>query len=322
MARYVVTGAAGYIGSAVVDRLLADGGTVVGVDNLSTGKLAFLSSALASPRFRLERRDISEPGALDGIVSPEVERVFHLAANADVRFGSDHPRRDLEQNTIATWNVLEAMRLAGAPHLVFSSTGSVYGEAPVFPTPENCPFPVQTSLYGASKLAAEGLCQAYSETFGLRTTIFRFVSIVGERYQHGHVLDFVAQLRRDPTRLRVLGDGTQRKSYLYMADCLDAMWTALQAPAASCTETFNLGTDETVSVDDSIGVISDELGVRPERIYTGGGRGWIGDNPMILLDCSRIRALGWTPRVGIRDGIRRSVRWILENPWILPEARS
>jgi UDP-glucose 4-epimerase len=322
MARYVVTGAAGFIGSAVVDRLLADGETVVGVDDLSSGKRRFLEGALANPRFRLELRNIYLPGSLDGLLSPEVNTVFHLAANADVRFGPERPRRDLEQNTIATWNVLEAMRNAGARHVVFSSTGSVYGEPPVFPTPEDCPFPVQTSLYGASKLAAEGLCQAYAESFDLGATIFRFVSIVGERYQHGHVLDFVAQLKRDPSRLRVLGNGGQRKSYLYVGDCLEAMWTAIRARGAARVQTFNLGTDQVVTVDDSIGVICDELGLSPVREYTGGERGWVGDSPMILLDCARIRALGWTPRVTIREGIRRSVRWIVGNPWILPEARA
>ncbi len=321
MSRHLVTGAAGFIGSAIVDRLLADGDEVLGVDNLSTGKIQFLERARASGRFTLLERDLLQPDALNGLLSPEVATVFHLAANADVRFGPDRPRVDLEQNTIVTWNVLEAMRKAGAPRIAFSSTGSVYGEAPVFPTPEDCPFPVQTSLYGASKVAAEGLIQAYAESFGIRATIFRFVSIVGERYQHGHVLDFVAQLQRDPTRLRVLGNGKQRKSYLYIGDCLDAIQAAVAAPSRS-VEVYNLGTDEYVTVNDSIAVICDELRIDPRREYTGGERGWIGDNPMILLDCKRIRALGWRPQVTIRDGIRRTVRYLLQNRWLLPEARS
>src|SRR6266702_1803334 len=236
MARHLVTGAAGFIGSALVDHLLASGDDVIGVDNLSTGKLKFLESARTSGRFKLEERDLLDPDALKGLLSPEVATVFHLAANADVRFGPDYPRRDLEQNTIVTWNVLEAMRKAGARRIAFSSTGSVYGEAPIFPTPESCPFPVQTSLYGASKLAAEGLIEAYAESFGIRATIFRFVSIVGERYQHGHVLDFTAQLLRDPSHLRILGNGKQRKSYLYIGDCLDAIMTALRAKTAGKVE--------------------------------------------------------------------------------------
>lgn len=322
MAKYVVTGAAGYIGSALVDHLLADGGEVVGVDNLSTGKLRFLERARATDRFTLHERDLLDPEALSGLLSPETSVVFHLAASADVRFGPERPRRDLEQSTIVTWNVLEAMRKAGARRIVFSSTGSVYGEAPVFPTPETCPFPIQTSLYGAGKLAAEGLIQAYAESFGMSAIIFRFVSIVGERYQHGHVLDFTARLLGDPSRLRILGDGKQRKSYLYIGDCLDAISTALRVGGKSKVEIYNLGTDEVVAVNDSIDVICDELAVNPRREYTGGDRGWIGDNPMILLDCTKIRALGWRPKLSIREGVRLTVRYLLENRWLLSEAAS
>ena len=149
--------------------------------------------------------------------------VFHMAANADVRFGTQHPRKDLEQNTIATWNVLEAMRANGIRRIAFASTGSIYGEPKLFPTPEDNPFPVQTSLYGASKLAAEGLIQAYCEGFGMQGYIFRFVSLLGPRYSHGHVIDFYRQLRAHPEVLNVLGNGRQRKSYLYIQDCIEAM---------------------------------------------------------------------------------------------------
>ena len=160
-------------------------------------------------------------------------RVYHLAANADVRFGLQHPRRDLEQNTIGTFNVLEAMRANGVRDIAFSSTGSVYGEAAVIPTPEDAPMPVQTSLYGASKLAAEGLLSSYAEGFGFRCHIFRFVSILGARYSHGHVFDFYRQLKDNPEVLRVLGDGTQRKSYLAISDCIEAVLTALAHPAGN-----------------------------------------------------------------------------------------
>jgi UDP-glucose 4-epimerase len=245
-----------------------------------------------------------------------IETVFHLAANADVRFGTDHPRRDLEQNTIATWNVLEAMRTQGVGRLVFSSTGSVYGEAAVIPTPEDCPFPVQTSLYGASKLAAEGLIEAYCEGFGMEACIFRFVSIMGERYTHGHVLDFYKQLLEHPGELRVLGNGRQRKSYLYVQDCIDAMLLAL-AQAAKPVSVFNLGTDEYCQVNQSIQWISEFLGVHPKLHYSGGDRGWIGDNPFIFLDCSRIRALGWRPRLTIQQAVVRTARFLQSNPWVL-----
>jgi UDP-glucose 4-epimerase len=242
--------------------------------------------------------------------------VFHLAANADVRFGLQHPRRDLEQGTIATFNVLEAMRASGVKDIAFSSTGSIYGEAKVIPTPEDAPFPVQTSLYGASKLAAEGLIAAYCEGFGMRSWIFRFVSILGERYTHGHVFDFYKKLLADPEKLPVLGDGRQRKSYLYVQDCIDAMQLAMTHTRGNVS-IFNLGTDEYCTVDDSIGWISDYLGLAPKRIYAGGDRGWVGDNPFIHLDLRRIHTLGWRARLGIQEGILRTIAWLAQNRWVL-----
>lgn len=215
--RALVTGGAGFIGSSLVDRLLSLGHSVVAYDNFSTGQRGFLAGALQHPSFTLVEGDTLDLDALTRAVDG-CDVVFHLAANADVRFGTEHPKRDLEQNTVATFNVLEAMRANGVKRIAFSSTGSVYGEAHVFPTPEDAPFPLQTSLYGASKLAGEGMIAAYAAGFGFEGCIFRFVSILGERYTHGHVFDFYRSLREDPTRLRVLGDGTQRKSYLYIGD--------------------------------------------------------------------------------------------------------
>jgi UDP-glucose 4-epimerase len=313
--RALVTGAAGFIGSTLVDRLLEDEHEVVAFDNFSTGQEEFVAGALQNPRYRLVRADVLDLDALRAAMAG-IEVVFHLAANADVRFGTDHPRRDLEQNTIATWNVLEAMRAQGVRRMAFSSTGSVYGEAQVIPTPEDCPFPVQTSLYGASKLAAEGLIQAYCEGFGIEACIFRFVSIMGERYTHGHVLDFYRQLLEHPGELRVLGNGAQRKSYLYVQDCIDAMLLAL-ARAAKPVSIFNLGTDEYCQVNQSIQWISEHLGVQPELHYSGGDRGWIGDNPFIFLDCSRIRALGWRPRLTIQQAVVRTVEFLQSNQWVL-----
>jgi UDP-glucose 4-epimerase len=304
--RVLVTGAAGFIGSHAADRLLSDGHVVVGYDNLSTGQRRWLQSALAHPRFSLQQADLLDRESLTRAMEG-VELVFHFAANADVRFGTEHPRKDLDQNTIATWNVLEAMRECGCKRMVFSSTGSIYGEPEVFPTPETCPFPVQTSLYGASKLAAEGLVQAYCEGFGMQAHIFRFVSILGERYSHGHVFDFYQQLLDHPQRLHVLGNGHQRKSYLYVRDCIDAIFTALQH-AHGKLNIFNLGTDEFCEVNDSIGWICQELDLHPEITYAGGDRGWVGDSPFILLDCSRIRAFGWQPRLTIRQAVLATVR--------------
>lgn len=314
----IVTGAAGFIGSNLVDRLVADGHRVTGIDNFSTGQSPFVREALKNHKFDLIEGDLLNPELLkQAFCGGDV--VVHLAANADVRFGTEHPRKDLEQNTIATYNVLEAMRANGVKRIAFSSTGSVYGETPVFPTPENAPFPIQTSLYGASKLAGEGLIAAYCEGFGFHSCIFRFVSILGERYTHGHVFDFYRQLKANSTRLRVLGNGKQRKSYLYVQDCVDAMLLALDK-ADNKVNIFNLGVDAYCEVDDSVKWICETLGVRPEIEYTGGERGWIGDNPFIFLDTAKIRALGWSPKLSIREAVVNTVKFLQGNEWVL-EAR-
>lgn len=314
---YFITGAAGFIGSNLLDRLLRDEHQVVGYDNLSTGQRPFLDNAVRSDRFTLVEGDTLDLERLTAAMHG-CDFVFHLAANADVRFGTEHPRKDLEQNTIATFNVLEAMRANGIRRIAFSSTGSVYGEPDVFPTPETAPFPVQTSLYGASKLAGEGLIQAYCEGFGFQGFIFRFVSILGERYSHGHVFDFYQQLRAHPDELRVLGNGRQRKSYLYVQDCIDAMLTAIEK-SQDKVNVFNLGTDEYCEVNDSIGWITAHLALDPVRTYTGGERGWVGDSPFIFLNTTRIRSLGWTPKLSIREGIIKTLDYLTANPWLLDE---
>jgi UDP-glucose 4-epimerase len=317
--RSLVTGAAGFIGSQVVDRLLSEGHQVVGFDNFSTGQRQFLETAFANPRFSLREADLLDRNSLTEAME-NIELVFHFAANADVRFGTTHPRKDLDQNTIATWNVLEAMRETRCPRIVFSSTGSIYGEPEVFPTPETCPFPVQTSLYGASKLAAESLIQAYSTGFGIQAYIFRFVSILGDRYSHGHVVDFYRQLSEHPGSLHVLGNGHQRKSYLHASDCIDGILTALKR-AQDRINIFNLGSDETCEVNDSVRWICEQLHLHPEITYGGGERGWIGDSPLILLDCSRIRALGWKPHFGIRDAVLATLEYLKANTRVLLETR-
>ncbi len=318
MTSLIVTGCAGFIGSTLVDRLLAEGHKVIGIDNFSTGQRRFLDGALPNSNFQLVEVDLLDAEALKTAFAGG-DAIFHLAANADVRFGTDHPRKDLEQNTIATYNVLEAMRANGIKKIAFSSTGSVYGDAPVVPTPEDGPFPVQTSLYGASKAAGEGLIAAYCEGFGFQSWIFRFVSILGERYTHGHVFDFYQKLKADPSRLPVLGNGKQRKSYLYVQDCIDAIILAMDKADAK-VNIFNLGFDGYCEVNDSIGWICEELGVKPQLEYSGGDRGWIGDNPFIFLETRKIQSFGWKPRFGIREGVLKTVEYLRNNEWVF-EAR-
>jgi UDP-glucose 4-epimerase len=313
--RAFVTGAAGFIGSTLVDRLLALGIQVVGYDNMSTGFEEFVAAASRHPGYNLHRADLLDTARLTAAMAG-ADIVFHLAANADVRFGLEHPSKDLQQNTIATFKVLEAMRANRVADIVFPSTGSVYGEATIFPTPESAPFPIQTSLYGASKLAGESLIAAYCEGFGMRAWIFRFVSILGERYTHGHVLDFYRKLLAQPDLLHVLGDGRQRKSYLYVQDCVDAIFHAVRHSRGK-VNLFNLGTSDYCEVNDSIGWITGHLGLHPKIQYAGGERGWIGDNPFIFLDTSRIGALGWRPQLGIQESVVRTLTWLMQNRWVL-----
>lgn len=327
MQHVFVTGAAGFIGSNLVDRLLADGVRVTGWDNLSTGQDRFLEGAKKNPNFKLIQGDNLDAGALRAAMKG-ADFVVHLAANADIRDGWKHPEKDLQQNTIATFNVLEAMRANGVKRIAFSSTGSVYGEAlvtPDRPTPETDQFPIQTSLYGASKTAGEGMIAAYAEGAQIdEAYIFRFVSILGERYTHGHVFDFYKQLVDHPDHLRVLGNGTQRKSYLYVQDCIDAiLHVARKGTARDArhhTQIYNLGTPEYVQVNDSIGFICGALGLKPRLDYTGGDRGWIGDNPFIFLDTKKIQATGWKPKLTIEQGIVKTLRWLEANRWVY-EAR-
>jgi UDP-glucose 4-epimerase len=319
MDKFFVTGAAGFIGSNLVDRLLKQGMPVVGWDNFSTGQNEFLADAATNSSFKLVRGDNLDLGALT-VAMKSCNAVVHLAANADVRFGLENPRKDLEQNTIATFNVLEAMRANGIKVIAFASSGSVYGEATVIPTPEDLPFPIQTSLYAASKVAGEGMIHSYCEGFGFESYIFRFVSILGERYTHGHVFDFYKQLLDHPDHLKVLGDGMQRKSYLYLQDCLDAILHVMKLGTAKTAkhrvQTYNLGTEEFVQVNDSIRFICAALGLKPKLEYSGGNKGWVGDNPFIFLDTKKIRATGWKPKLTIEQGILKTVEWLRQNQWV------
>jgi UDP-glucose 4-epimerase len=314
--KYFITGGAGFIGSSMAQRLASiEGNEITIYDNFSTGIQEFL----------LWAKDLSNVHIINGDLLDEIKLiesvhnhdfVFHFAANADVRFGLQHPRKDLEQNTIATFNILEAMRINGINRIAFSSTGSVYGEAKQIPTPEDCPFPIQTSLYASSKLAGEALISSYCEGFGFTGYIFRFVSILGERYTHGHIFDFYKQLRENPNRLSVLGNGRQRKSYLYIGDCLSAILCVIEK-AKEKLNIYNLGTDEYCEVNNSISWICEYLHLSPKLIYSGGDRGWIGDNPFIFLDCTKIKSLGWKAELSIQESVIRTVAFIDNNSWIL-----
>jgi UDP-glucose 4-epimerase len=307
----LVTGGAGFIGSHVVDRLLGAGARVTVIDNFSTGFSEFVP---AREGLRVIEADLLDPPRVAEAMRG-IDFVFHLAANADIRDNLAEPRKCVDQNIVATQHVLEAMRAAGVRDIAFSSTGSVYGEATVLPTPEDAPMPIQTSLYATSKVAAEGLCTSYALGYGFRTWIFRFVSLLGPRYTHGHVIDFWRKLRRDPSRLDVLGDGKQQKSYLHVEDCVSAMLVAIERARAPIN-LFNLGHGGWISVDQSVAVITRTLGVTPTVVHAGGERGWVGDSPKILLDTARIQALGWAPTRTIEDSIVDTLPFLEASPFV------
>ena len=312
--RVMITGGSGFIGSNLAEALLEVGDEVTVFDNLSTGRLEFLAGLRDNNRLRVIEGDLLNQSLLEESIDGH-DAVVHLAANADVRFGWKHPRLDYEQNVLATQNVLEAMRTTGVRRIVFSSTGSVYGDIDAIPTPERAPFPLQTSLYGASKVAAEGLISAYAEAGHVSATIFRFVSILGPRYTHGHVYDFVSQLLEHPDYLDVLGDGTQRKSYLHVSDCVQAV--LLRIGAEPACEVLNLGFGGYCQVRDSVRWITNRMGVDPALRFSGGSRGWVGDNPFIYLDIREMGSLGWQPKIAISDAVEDTVDWLLSNPWVL-----
>jgi len=264
----------------------------------------------------LVQGDIRDTSALDAALAG-MDSVIHLAAAGSVVMSVEDPVTNFDVNVVGTFRVLDAARRAGVERTVQASTGgALIGDAT--PPVDEHSLPKPISPYGASKLAGEGLLQAYAEGFGLRAFIFRFVSILGERYTHGHVFDFCKKLKADPARLPILGDGQQRKSYLYVGDCLEAI-LAVIAKAEGKVCIYNLGTDEFCQVNDSVGWICGELGLQPAREYSGGTRGWVGDSPFIYLDKRKVRALGWSPKLGIREGVVKTVAWIRQNPWVFEQ---
>jgi UDP-glucose 4-epimerase len=316
--KVLVTGGAGFIGSHIVDELVRLEFDVIVYDNLSTGFRRHLERSLESGRATLVEGDILDTSHLTRAMEG-VSTVFHLAANADVRGGTANTTIDLEQNTIGTHRVLEAMRSTGAKKIVFTSSATVYGEPVVFPTPE-CYAPLQTSLYGASKLAAEAMVQAYGEYFGIQSHCFRFVSWIGERYSHGVVYDFIKKLLANPRELEILGDGNQKKSYLHVEDGVRGIFLALRQLTGP-KNVLNLGHEEYMNVKELARIVCEEMGLKEVKFrFTGGVRGWLGDSPFVHLDISRIKEAGFSPRIGIEEGIRRTARYLLENRWLLDAA--
>tara|TARA_B100000965_G_scaffold406626_1_gene446645 strand:+ start:3593 stop:4546 length:954 start_codon:yes stop_codon:yes gene_type:complete len=312
--RIVITGVAGFIGSNLADFLLERNHQIIGIDNFSTGQERFVSKACKNNLFTLIKEDIDQLN-VNSSCFKDVDTIIHLAANADVRFGPNHPKRDLKENTINTSTMLEVARINNIPKFIFSSTGSVYGEHDQVPTKENASFPIQTSLYGASKLAGEGLITAYSYAYGLESYIFRFVSILGPRYSHGHVVDFYNQLIKNNQTLKILGDGNQTKSYLHVKDCIRAIYMALSKDDKSKhVNIFNIGTPETITVTNSAMFIAENMNLKPKFEYSGGSQGWIGDNPLIHLCCNKIKKeLGWKPEYTIKESLQDTVNYLKSN---------
>ncbi len=308
----LVTGGAGFIGSHIVDRLIQDKNEVIVVDNLCTGRTLFIEHHIKNAKFKLIKGDVLDQEKL-ATAMKGVDMVFHLQANADVRGGINNTEIDLKQNTIGTWNVLDAMRKNNVKKIMFASTSAVYGEPSVFPTPEDVPL-IQTSLYGASKLAGEAMIQAYCEYYEMQSWTFRFVSWIGERYTHGAIFDFIKKLQKNPKELEILGDGKQKKSYLYVKDGVDGIFYAI-THAQGNKNIFNLGHKDHMNVLDLATIVCDEMKLKNVQFKcTGGERGWIGDAPFVQLSTERLEKLGWKAKTPIETGIRRTVRYVLDNP--------
>ncbi|MDD9954349.1 MAG: NAD-dependent epimerase/dehydratase family protein [Candidatus Woesearchaeota archaeon] len=306
-----VTGGAGFIGSHIVDQLVKDGHDVTIYDNFSTGREQFIAH-LDVPVVRADVLDLEK--LKEAMAGHDI--VFHFQANADVRGGIDNTRVDLEQNTIATWNVLDCMRELGIKKIVFSSSATVYGEPASFPTPENYS-PLQTSLYGASKLSCEAMIQSYCEYYDMQSWIFRFVSWIGERYTHGVIFDFMKKLENNPKELEILGDGKQKKSYLDVKDGVAGIFHAV-THAKEKVNIFNLGHDDWMNVLDLADIVIKELGLADVSYnILGGERGWKGDSPFVHLDTTKLKDLGWKPQVSIEQGIKNTVAYLQANKDVL-----
>lgn len=309
--RFFVTGAAGFIGSHVVERLLAEGHTVTGYDNLSSGKREWIEPVLDDHCFTFVQADLRDPDILTSAMQGH-DVVFHLGANTDIVQGNTHTRLDLENCTIATSNVLEAMRTNKVGKLLFASSAAVYGEAPVYPTSEGAGPLLPISLYGAAKLACEGLISAYSHLYNIQAWMFRFGNVVGARMGHGVIYDFIAKLRQTPQELEILGDGNQEKNFFLVEDCIGGILFAFQNATENPCDVFNLGCESTTRVTEIGRIVAEEMGLADVRFrFTGGRRGWPGDAPVVIFDASKMKGLGWEAKYTSSEAVRIATQRLL-----------
>ena len=310
--RALVTGGAGFIGSHLIDRLVARGDSVVVIDNLSSGHLAFIQNHIGAGKVTLVQGDICNPSDVEKAMSMDVDCVFHLAANPDIRLGTKITDTDLKQGTVATYNILEAMRTSGVKKIAFASSSVVYGEDAPLPTPEDHGPCMPISLYGASKQAGEGLISSWVGTFGFQAWIFRFANIIGARGTHGVIFDFIHKLRKDPSRLEVLGNGLQEKSYMEVGDCVDGILHVIDN-SNEPLNLFNLGSHDTSSVTRIAEIVIEETGCKGASIeYTGGDRGWAGDIPKAMLSIDKMLSTGYDVRYNSEEAIRHTAKCLID----------
>lgn len=308
--RILVTGGAGFIGSNLIDRLLEKRNKIVVFDNLSSGRMEFIEQHVENPDFSFIKGDLLDPEAIE-IACKDADMVYHVAANPDVKLGASNTKVHLDQNILATYNLLEAMRKSSAKKIAFTSTSTVYGDASIMPTPENYGPLIPISLYGASKLACEALITSYSHTFDIQAWIFRFANIVGPRSTHGITVDFIKKLEENPFKLEILGDGKQEKSYLHVSECVNAILFAIEKSKEE-VNIFNIGSEDTISATGIGRVVVEEMGLSDvEFTYTGGSRGWKGDVPRMRLGIEKLKAIGWKPAYTSERSVRETARAVL-----------
>lgn len=311
----LVTGGAGFIGSHLVDRLMERGYEVRVLDDLSAGTLENIKRWLDHERFEFIKGDMKDAEIVKKAVEG-VDVVFHLAANPEVRIGSQSPELLYETNVLITYNLLNAMRDSNVECFVFTSSSTVYGDAEVIPTPEDYGPLEPISVYGGAKLAAEALISGYAHTFNFKALIFRLANIIGERSNHGVIYDFINKLRKNPKELEILGDGTQRKSYLHVSDTVEGMLHIFEhfKRSEKTVDFYNLGNDDWITVKEIAEIVSEEMGLKPRFVFTGGvdgGRGWKGDVKFMRLSIEKAKATGWRPKLNSYEAVRRTVRELL-----------